>query len=89
MLPPEVLEYVVQGARDGRHASPRRPRPGRRVRFRPRVLRDVTEVDTSVHAARPTAGGAVRRSPPTTLQRAVHPDGELRHGRAPSAAAGA
>jgi 4-hydroxymandelate oxidase len=75
VLPAEVLEYVVQGAREGVSVS-EATAAWSSVRFRPRVLRDVTEVDTSCTLlGRPAAvpfGVA-----PTTLQRAVHPDGEL------------
>jgi 4-hydroxymandelate oxidase len=80
VLPPEVLEYVVQGARDGVSVA-EATAAWSTVRFRPRVLRDVTGVDTSTRLlGRPTpVPFAVS---PTTLQRAVHPDGELAMARA-------
>lgn len=57
------------------------------LRLRPHVLRDVTDVDPSVELL-----GRPSRTPfgvaPTSLQRAVHPDGEVAVARA-SAAAGA
>lgn len=57
------------------------------LRLRPHVLRDVTDVDPSVELL-----GRASRVPwgvaPTSLQRAVHPDGEVATARA-TAAAGA
>jgi 4-hydroxymandelate oxidase len=83
-LPAPVLEYVLQGAREGVTAA-EATEAWRRVRFLPRVLRDVTEVDLSVdlldRRARVPWGVA-----PSTLQRAVHPDGELAMARATAAA---
>lgn len=83
-LPPEVLEYVVQGAREGVSAAEARA-AWASVRFLPRVLRDVTAVDLAVDLL-----GVPAAVPwgvaPTTLQRAVHPDGELAVARATRAA---
>ena len=75
VLPPEVLEYVVQGAREGVSVS-EATAAWASVRFRPRVFRDVTDVDTSctLLGRRTAVPFAVS---PTSLQRAVHPDGEL------------
>lgn len=85
-LPAELMEYVAHGARDGLTAAEAAD-AWRAVRFRPRVLRDVADVDLSTtllgHRSAVPWGVA-----PTTLQRAVHPDGELAMARA-SAAAGA
>lgn len=85
-LPAEVFEYVVQGAREGVSAA-EAEESWRGVRFRPRVLRDVTDVDLSVsllgHPSAVPWGIA-----PTTLQRAVHPEGELAMARATAAAGG-
>jgi 4-hydroxymandelate oxidase len=81
-LPPAVFEYVATGARDGVSAG---EAGWSSVRFQPRVLRDVTDVDLSVTLlGRPVLvpwGVA-----PTTLQRAVHPDGERAMARACAAA---
>ena len=75
VLPAPLLEYVLQGAREGVTAR-EATAAWAEVRFTPRVLRDVTEVDlTSRLLGRPSPvpwGIA-----PTTLQRAVHADGEV------------
>lgn len=80
VLPAPVFEYVVQGARDGVTAG-EATAAWRAVRLRPRVLHDVTHVDTSVELL-----GRTYRVPwgvaPSTLQRAIHPDGELAMARA-------
>jgi 4-hydroxymandelate oxidase len=83
-LPEPVFEYVAQGARDSVSAL-EAPWGWTERRFLPQVLRDVTELDLSVpllgtQAALPWAIA------PTTLQRAVHPDGELAMARATAAA---
>jgi 4-hydroxymandelate oxidase len=75
VLPPEVLEYVVQGARGGVSVA-EATAAWSSVRFRPRVLRDVTDVDTSCTVLGREAAVPFAVSP-TTLQRAIHPDGEL------------
>lgn len=79
-LPPEVLEYVRQGAREGVTAA-EATAAWRAVRFLPHVLRDVTQIDLGVdllgHRTEVPWGAA-----PTTLQRAVHSDGELAMARA-------
>jgi 4-hydroxymandelate oxidase len=83
-LPAPVLDYLLQGARDSVTAA-EATEAWRSVRFQPHVLKDVTEVDPSV-----TLLGRPARVPwgvaPTTLQRAVHPDGELAMARATAAA---
>jgi 4-hydroxymandelate oxidase len=75
-----LRDYVAQGARDGLTAAEARA-AWRQVRLRPHVLRDVTRVDTSVDllGVRSPVPFAIA---PTTLQRAVHPDGELAVARA-------
>jgi 4-hydroxymandelate oxidase len=81
-LPPAVFEYVATGARDGVSA---REAGWSDVRFLPRVLRDVTDVDLAVSLLgepTPLPWGVA----PTTLQRTVHPDGELAMARACAAA---
>lgn len=83
-LPAPVYEYLTQGARDS-VTSAEAVSAWRSIRFHPRVLRDVTDLDPSVsvlgHPIRVPWGVA-----PTTLQRAVHPDGELAMARATAAA---
>ena len=79
-LPEAVHRYVRQGARDGVSAA-EAVEAWERFRFLPAVLRDVTEVDCSTELL-----GTPVASPfaiaPTTMQRAVHPDGELAMARA-------
>jgi 4-hydroxymandelate oxidase len=74
-LPEAVHRYVRQGSRDGVSAAEALA-AWERVRFLPRVLRDVTEVDISTELL-----GTPVRSPfgiaPTTMQRAAHRDGEV------------
>lgn len=85
-LAPAVLEYLLQGARDS-VTTGEAVDAWSSVRFRPRVLHDVTHVDAGV-----TLLGARSELPfgvaPTTLQRAVHPDGELAMARATAEAGG-
>jgi 4-hydroxymandelate oxidase len=73
-----LLEYVTQGSRDGVTAA---EAGWSDVRFSPHVLRDVTDVDLATMLL-----GVERSAPwgvaPTTLQRAVHPEGELAMARA-------
>jgi len=85
-LPAPVFEYVAQGAREGISAA-RAPDTWASVRFRPHVLRDVTDVDLSTELL-----GSPVEVPwgiaPTTLQRAIHADGELAMARATARAGG-
>jgi 4-hydroxymandelate oxidase len=85
-LPPEVFEYVSQGSREGLTAADANP-AWRTVRFRPRVLRAAGEADLRVRLI-----GEEYAVPwgvaPTTLQRTVHPDGELATARATAEAGG-
>ena len=85
-LPGEVFEYVVTGAGDSTATAEAAAR-WHTVRFAPQVLRDVTTVDLGVDLlGRPSpVPWAVA---PSTLQRAIHPDGELAVARA-TARAGA
>lgn len=80
VLPAPLLEYLVQGARDSVTTGEAVAAWGE-VRFRPRVLHDVTHVDLST-----TLLGRLAAAPwaiaPTTLQRAVHPEGEVAMARA-------
>lgn len=83
-LPAPVFEYVVQGSRDSVTAHEANA-AWRSIRLRPRVLHDVTHVETSVELL-----GRSLRVPwgvaPSTLQRAIHADGELAMARACAAA---
>ncbi len=83
-LPAPLFRYLTQGSRDGTTAAEARA-AWAAYRLLPHVLRDVTEVDT-----RTTLLGTQLATPmavaPTTLQRAVHPDGELAMARATAAA---
>ncbi|MCD4527468.1 alpha-hydroxy acid oxidase [Nocardioides sp. cx-173] len=85
-LPPPVFEYVAQGAREGRSAA-RAVGSWAEVPLYPHVLRDVTDVRLGVELL-----GTPLDVPwgvaPTTLQRAVHPDGELAVARATAAVGG-
>lgn len=75
VLSEPVHRYFRQGARDGVSAA-EATAAWERYRFRPQVLRDVTEVDLTTSLL-----GSDVRTPfgvaPTTLQRAAHPDGEV------------
>jgi 4-hydroxymandelate oxidase len=79
-VPPHILEYVLQGAGASVTAF-EAPASWADVRLAPRVLRDVTQVDLTTrllgHAYQVPWGVA-----PTTLQRSVHPDGEVAMARA-------
>ncbi|MDN4175560.1 alpha-hydroxy acid oxidase [Nocardioides sp. SOB77] len=86
VLPAPVVEYVAQGARESVTAAAA-VGSWEAHRFLPHVLRDVTDVDPGVELL-----GRRSELPwgvaPTTLQRAVHPDGELAMARATHAAGG-
>lgn len=84
LLPAPVLEYVLQGARDSVTAAEATAAWGA-VRFLPHVLHDVTEPDISVDALdhRLDVPWGIA---PTTLQRAIHPEGEVAMARATAAA---
>lgn len=86
VLPASLFEYIAQGARDSVTVS-ESVDAWRSVRFRAHVLRDVTVVDPSVTLLghRSTLPWGIA---PTTLQRAVHPDGELAMARATASAGG-
>lgn len=85
-LPEPVFRYLRQGSRDGVSAA-EATAAWDRYRFTPQVLRDVTDVATCTSLL-----GTAVRTPigiaPTTMQRALTPDGELATARA-AAAAGA
>lgn len=79
-LPEEVWRYVAQGSGAGVSTAEAEAAWGRH-RLVPRVLRDVTNVDLAT-----TLLGTEVATPvgiaPTTLQRAVHPEGEVATARA-------
>lgn len=79
-LPAPIFEYVAQGAGEGLSAAEARG-VWAGLRFHPHVLRDVTEVDLTVEllGSRIAVPWGVA---PTTLQRAIHPQGELAVARA-------
>lgn len=84
VLPPEIFDYIATGAGTSVSAG-EAVEAWSRARFMPRVLTDVTTVDLRTrmleHEYAVPWGVA-----PTTLQRAVHPDGELAMARACAAA---
>jgi len=84
LLPEEVHRYVRQGSRAGVTAG-EATAAWDRLRFLPSVMRDVTVVDTAT-----TLLGTETATPlavaPTTMQRGLHPDGELAMARAVAAA---
>ena len=86
VLPAPLFEYVVQGAREGVSAA-RAVESWSAVPLLPRVLGGIADVDPSVRLL-----GVDLAVPwgvaPTTLQRAVHPEGELAMARATAAARG-
>jgi 4-hydroxymandelate oxidase len=80
LLPEPVHRYFSQGARDG-VSTAEAVAAWDSFRFMPRVLRDVTHVQTGTsllgsHLNTPFAVA------PTTMQRAAHPDGEVAMARA-------
>jgi 4-hydroxymandelate oxidase len=83
-LPPPVSEYYNQGAADGISAAVATA-AWDRVRFRPRILRDVSSVSTAT-----TMLGSELSTPvgvaPTAMHRGAHPMGELATARGALAA---
>jgi len=83
VLDPALHRYFRQGARDGVSAS-EATAAWDLLRFVPRVLRDVTEVDLATELL-----GTPLATPfavaPTTLQRAVDPEGDVAMARAVAA----
>lgn len=83
-LPPPVSEYFNQGSADGIAVSDA-VTAWDRIRFRPRILRDVSAVSTVT-----TVLGQQLATPvcvaPTALHRAAHPDGEVATARGAAAA---
>lgn len=77
-LPPDVYAYYATGA--GREVTLRAAtKAWRHVQFLPHVLRDVSDVDTSLRL--PGLAGGPLRTPiavaPTAFHSLAHPDGEL------------
>jgi 4-hydroxymandelate oxidase len=83
-LPPPVSEYFNQGASAGL-ATSAAPAAWDKLRFRPRVLRDVSGVRTATRVLGHELATPILIAP-TTLQRAAHPDGEVATARAAAAA---
>ncbi len=75
VLPESVHTYISQGAGEGATAA-EAVDAWRALRFRPRVLRDVTTVDLATSLVGTPMSLPVGIAP-TTLQRAAHPDGEI------------
>ncbi len=79
-LPAGVFDYIDGGAEDERTLR-ENTEAYRRIGFRPRVLRDVSEIDTSTMLlGRPTPLPLVLA--PTGFTRIAHPEGELAVARA-------
>jgi len=81
LLRPEVYDYYAGGS-GGEVTLRANQQAWERVRFRPRVLRDVSAVDTGLLPdGMPPGGPAALRTPlavaPSAFQRLAHPDGEL------------
>ncbi|MGH8792952.1 MAG: alpha-hydroxy acid oxidase [Stackebrandtia sp.] len=73
-LPAPVVEYFNQGARHGVTAA-EAVSAWEKLRLRPRVLRDVSQVSTAASVLGFDVDTPVLAAP-TTLQRQAHPDGE-------------
>jgi 4-hydroxymandelate oxidase len=82
-LLPEVSEYFRQGAFAGLTTSTA-PAAWDRVRFRPRVLRDVSSVSTTTRVLGHEVTTPILVAP-TALQRGAHPEGEVATARAVAA----
>jgi 4-hydroxymandelate oxidase len=79
-LPPAVFRYLAEGARDEITLA-ESTEAWRAYRLAPRVLRDVSAVDPSVHLLGERHPFPVGVSP-MTLQKAADPDGEIAMARA-------
>ena len=82
-LPPPVSEYIRQGSFAGLTTAGA-PAAWDQLRFRPRMLRDVSKVQTQTAVLGHDVAAPVLVAP-WTLQRAAHPDGELATARAVAA----
>jgi 4-hydroxymandelate oxidase len=83
-LAPPVSEYFNQGSMAG-ITTGAAPAAWDRLRFRPRVLRDVSAVSTAAKVLGHELATPILIAP-TTLQRAAHPDGEVATANAAKAA---
>jgi len=83
-LPPPVSEYFRQGSSAGLSTAGA-VAAWDRVRFRPRMLRDVSGVHTGTAVLGHDVAAPILAAP-WTLQRAAHPDGEVATARAIAAA---
>jgi 4-hydroxymandelate oxidase len=80
VLPEAVFRYIRQGARDGVTAS-EAAAAWDRIRFLPHAMRDMTEVATATSLLSTQVRTPVAVAP-TTMQRGVHPGGEVAMARA-------
>lgn len=80
ILPPEVYAYLAGGADDKRTIS-RNQWAYQSFQLRPRRLRNVTHIDTSVQLFDATFPSPIILAP-VGVQRLFHPDGELASARA-------
>ncbi|MBW3606392.1 MAG: alpha-hydroxy-acid oxidizing protein [Actinobacteria bacterium] len=83
-LEPAVYDYYAGGADDQVSVNDN-PRAWQRVRLRPRVLRDVTAVDTTVTMLGATAAAPIGIAP-TAAHELAHPDAECATARGAAAA---
>jgi 4-hydroxymandelate oxidase len=84
VLPPEVSEYFNSGARDGLSAA-EAVAAWDRVRFLPKMLRDVSAVSTATSVLGQPVAMPILVAP-MAMQKAAHPDGEAAVARAAAAA---
>jgi 4-hydroxymandelate oxidase len=75
VLPPEVFAYYATGSGDGVTVAEEEASWGR-LRFRPRVLRDVSQLTTSTTVLGASVAAPVMVAP-TATQALAHPDGEV------------
>jgi (S)-2-hydroxy-acid oxidase len=83
-LPKMVYDYYASGAEDQWTLKENRS-AFERIRFRPRILIDVTKVDLTTNVLGFNISMPIMVAP-TAMQRMAHPDGELATARAVSAA---
>jgi 4-hydroxymandelate oxidase len=83
VLPPEVFAYYAAGSGDGATVAEEETAWGR-LRFRPRVLRDVSRLTTSTTVLGTSVAAPVLVAP-TAAQALAHPDGEVATARAAKA----
>eukprot|EP01137_Pigoraptor_chileana_P032078 Opistho-2@20888 len=79
-LPKSVYDYYASGANDGQTLR-ENSNAFQRLRFRPRMLRDVSSLDLSTTILGEKISMPICASP-TAMQRMAHPDGESATGRA-------